>query len=181
MIVLNNKIYHHYFINNTNQANDRCSNQWDNGYPSGGNFWSDYTGVDNFSGPDQDIPGSDGIGDTNYSIPGGSSVDNYPLIDGQGGAFDPLDELEDVDDYFQDLPDEWLKNGNPRKAFHNQIESVYKQIENEVYKGAMKHLEEIRDNKVAKWIVSDDPDAQAAKEELTEMITDLIAYLESLL
>ncbi len=77
----NNLIYHNSILNNTNQAYDDSNNgnQWDNGYPSGGNFWSDYIGYDSFKGPNQDIPGNDGIGDTNYSIDN-DSVDNYPLM-----------------------------------------------------------------------------------------------------
>ncbi|UCE38325.1 MAG: right-handed parallel beta-helix repeat-containing protein [Thermoplasmata archaeon] len=78
----NNLIYHNNFINNTVQAYDYTNNanQWDNGYPLGGNYWSNYVGVDKFKGPNQDIPGSDGIGDTNYSIDS-DSVDNYPLME----------------------------------------------------------------------------------------------------
>ncbi len=78
----NNSIFHNNLIDNTNQAIDDSNNgnQWDNGYPSGGNYWSDYSGVDNFKGPNQDIPGSDGIGDTNYSIDS-DSLDNYPLME----------------------------------------------------------------------------------------------------
>jgi len=77
----NNHIYHNNFINNINPALDDNGNenQWDNGYPQGGNYWSDYTGADNFKGINQDQPGSDGIGDTNYSIDL-DSVDNYPLM-----------------------------------------------------------------------------------------------------
>ncbi len=77
----NNLIYHNNMINNSNQAFDDTNNgnQWDNGYPSGGNFWSDYRGNDFFYGPNQDIPGNDGIGDTNYSIDA-DSLDNYPLM-----------------------------------------------------------------------------------------------------
>jgi parallel beta-helix repeat protein len=78
----NNDIFHNNFISSSNQAYDIVlgSNHWDNGYPSGGNYWSDYIGVDNNKGPDQDIPGSDGIGDTNYSIDS-DSIDHYPLMD----------------------------------------------------------------------------------------------------
>jgi parallel beta-helix repeat protein len=78
----NNQIYHNNIINNADQADDDSNNmnQWDNGYPSGGNYWSDYVGIDNYKGPGQDIPGSDGIVDSNYSIDI-DSVDNYPLID----------------------------------------------------------------------------------------------------
>jgi parallel beta-helix repeat protein len=75
--------YHNNFINNTIQAFDNTGlNQWDNGYPSGGNYWNDYTGVDIYSGPNQDISGSDGLGDTPYNNIGGGSgaQDNYPLM-----------------------------------------------------------------------------------------------------
>ena len=77
----NNRIFHNNLIQNTNQANDNSNNNsWDNGYPSGGNYWSDYTGVDLNSGPTQNIPGSDGIGDTPYNIGGGGGAqDRYPL------------------------------------------------------------------------------------------------------
>jgi parallel beta-helix repeat protein len=77
----NNIIYHNNLIQNTNQASDNLGpNTWDFNYPSGGNHWSDYAGADIKSGPDQDQPGSDGIGDTPHPIPGGSSVDRYPLV-----------------------------------------------------------------------------------------------------
>ncbi len=76
----NNEIYHNTLIDNLKQSyDDRATNQWDDGYPYGGNFWSDYTGVDLKSGKNQDVPGSDGIGDTIYTIDT-DSVDHYPLI-----------------------------------------------------------------------------------------------------
>jgi parallel beta-helix repeat protein len=77
---INNVIYHNSFLSNNYQATDETNNAWHNGYPSGGNYWSDYTGIDNFYGPAQNIQGKDGIGDTNYSISGGTNVDNYPLM-----------------------------------------------------------------------------------------------------
>jgi len=76
----NNLICHNNLVNNTNQAYDECSNYWDNGYPSGGNYWSDYTSADNYRGENQDILGSDGIGDTPYYIPGDNNRDRYPLM-----------------------------------------------------------------------------------------------------
>jgi len=77
----NNHIYHNNFLYNTNQAYDDGSNYWDDGYPSGGNHWSGY-GVDQNQGPNQDQPGSDGIGDTPYDIPGKTppNQDHYPLM-----------------------------------------------------------------------------------------------------
>ena len=76
--VIGNKIYHNAFIENTTQALEKGNNIWDNGYPSGGNYWSDYAGVDDYSGPGQNLPGSDGIGDTPYAFTG--NQDNYPLM-----------------------------------------------------------------------------------------------------
>jgi parallel beta-helix repeat protein len=82
-----NKIYHNNFINNTVQAGEvngfplklAGNNTWDNGYPSGGNYWSDYTGIDLKSGPNQDLPGSDGIGDSPY-VTDENNRDRYPLM-----------------------------------------------------------------------------------------------------
>jgi len=78
----NNNFFHNNFINNTQQVynwENASINVWDDGYPSGGNYWSDYAGVDEFSGPDQDQPGSDGIGDTPYVIDA-NNTDRYPLM-----------------------------------------------------------------------------------------------------
>jgi len=56
-------------------------NQWDDGYPVGGNYWADYAGTDQFSGPLQDQPGSDGLGDTPYVLSIYSDAeDRYPLM-----------------------------------------------------------------------------------------------------
>jgi len=55
------------------------NNTWDNGYPSGGNYWSNYTDADLYSGPYQNETGSDGIGDTPYVIDA-ENQDNYPLM-----------------------------------------------------------------------------------------------------
>jgi parallel beta-helix repeat protein len=72
-----NDIYHHP----TQAADDMGSqNRWDNGYPSGGNHWSNFLGADNCSGPNQDIcPAPDGIGDTPFVLDL-DSEDRYPLM-----------------------------------------------------------------------------------------------------
>lgn len=75
-----NTIYHNNFVGNAVQvSNYGSTNVWDAGYPSGGNYWSDYTGADNKSGTDQDKPDKDGIGDEPYVIDE-TNRDNYPFM-----------------------------------------------------------------------------------------------------
>ncbi|MGC2289312.1 MAG: right-handed parallel beta-helix repeat-containing protein [Thermoplasmata archaeon] len=72
--------YHNDFLSDASwQIEDSPVLAWDDGYPTGGNFWSNYTGVDEFSGPDQNIPGPDGIGDTPFVLDE-SDIDHYPLM-----------------------------------------------------------------------------------------------------
>ncbi|MBN1281144.1 MAG: right-handed parallel beta-helix repeat-containing protein [Candidatus Thermoplasmatota archaeon] len=72
-------IFHNNFIDNfVNAENEQWSdNDWDDGLPVGGNYWSDYTGVDG---------NGDGIGDTSYFIPGKTppSEDHYPWMTPSG-------------------------------------------------------------------------------------------------
>ncbi len=81
MFSTNVSVHHNTLIGNTVQAMDSAGpeNAWDDGYPSGGNYWSDYTGVDRYSGPNQDRPGSDNIGDTPHDVDY-NSQDRYPLM-----------------------------------------------------------------------------------------------------
>ena len=73
-----NLIHHNNFIDNGNQTTtypgETNGRGWDNGFPSGGNYWSDYNGTDS---------NGDGIGDAPYII-NENNQDNYPLMD----AFD---------------------------------------------------------------------------------------------
>ena len=78
----NNKFYHNNFINNTQQVHIHISgyaNVWDDGYPSGGNYWTDYTDADLYNGAYQNETGSDGIGDNPYFIDA-HNEDDYPLM-----------------------------------------------------------------------------------------------------
>jgi parallel beta-helix repeat protein len=68
-----NVVCHNNFINNGVHVSSRSGSLnlvWSYGYPSGGNYWSDYTGVD---------LDHDGIGDTGYVIIG-DEIDHYPLM-----------------------------------------------------------------------------------------------------
>jgi parallel beta-helix repeat protein len=71
--------FHNNFINNSIQGIG-YPGFWDNGYPDGGNYWSDYVGADVLSGSNQNIAGSDGIGDTPYSVDWNSN-DSFPFME----------------------------------------------------------------------------------------------------
>ena len=79
-----NYIYYNNFISNGGgQATDDGTNTWHNGYPEGGNYWSDYDEIlenciDNNGGPAQNIAlGPDGICDSESPLRGGIA-DKYP-------------------------------------------------------------------------------------------------------
>ncbi len=65
-----NIIYHNNFIDNNIQAYNVGTNTWNRPYPSGGNYWNDYTDVDS---------GGDGIWDNAYTFSSGGT-DNYPFV-----------------------------------------------------------------------------------------------------
>jgi parallel beta-helix repeat protein len=82
----NNIIYHNNFLNNTIQAYSSITiaaagitpiarNLWDNGYPDGGNYWSDYQ----TKYPNASLIENSGIGNTSYYIDEENN-DNYPLM-----------------------------------------------------------------------------------------------------
>jgi parallel beta-helix repeat protein len=74
----NNKIFNNFIANRVLFGGSE-KNVWDNGYPYGGNYWSDYSVIDIYGGPYQNLTGSDGIGDMPYSIYA-NNTDHYPLM-----------------------------------------------------------------------------------------------------
>jgi len=62
------------------QSSQSSSIKWNTTYAGGGgNYWSDYIGLDEYKGESQSTPGSDGIIDVPFTILPGN-VDAYPLL-----------------------------------------------------------------------------------------------------
>ena len=77
----NNEFYSNNFIDNAQHVNIPAlgyANFWSDNYPVG-NYWSNYTDIDQFSGPYQNETGSDGIWDNPYVIDE-NNIDNYPIV-----------------------------------------------------------------------------------------------------
>jgi parallel beta-helix repeat protein len=73
-----NKLYHNNFVDNKDTIGGSSPYNvqfWDDGYPSGGNYWSDYT-MENPNAAEVD---TSGIGGTPYIIDE-NNTDNYPLL-----------------------------------------------------------------------------------------------------
>ena len=86
-------VHHNNLLNNTLQAVDQRGgmNAWDDGYPSGGNYWTNYQGLDQCGGPNQDqCTAPDGLGDTPYPIGPENSRDRYPLMILPGSGSDTV-------------------------------------------------------------------------------------------
>lgn len=78
-------IYHNNIINNIVQAQDSHpgKNDWHHPTHLEGNYWSDYTGIDDGSGIGKHANAGDGIGDTMIPHPT-SDYDYYPFTDQEG-------------------------------------------------------------------------------------------------
>lgn len=77
------QVYWNNFIDDRGWAIDASGSSGTNinfadGYPGGGNYWSNWTSPDTMSGPLQNLPGSDGIVDDPLPIQG-TLEDPYPL------------------------------------------------------------------------------------------------------
>jgi parallel beta-helix repeat protein len=116
-----NSIYHNNFVNNTHQAGSYSGSQntWDDGYPSGGNYWTNYDGSDVYKGPHQNETGSDGIGDTRYRIDA-KNEDRYPLIDPC-----PLLDISDVSSVLFELLWSLTADFLQLQSDYDELESRY--------------------------------------------------------
>ena len=91
----NNSVYNNNILSNVKQvSNGGTDNLFDQGYESGGNYWSDYVGEDLYKGTDQNQAGSDGIGDNPYIFEGGQ--DNYPFMEPSGWEVPPENQPPDA-------------------------------------------------------------------------------------
>ncbi|MDS0257166.1 PEGA domain-containing protein [Thermoplasmatales archaeon AK] len=77
----NNVFYHNDFSNYLHPLyySSSSGNMFNASYPVGGNYWSSAVLQDKYSGPQQNIPGADGIGDISFTL-GINAVDSYPLM-----------------------------------------------------------------------------------------------------
>jgi len=80
-----NTFYHNaFYAGGAKTTGITAADKFDNGYPSGGNYWSGYAGVDNNWGPAQNRAGPDGMGDTPFGVEGAVN-DNYPWMGPRAG------------------------------------------------------------------------------------------------
>ena len=119
-----NYVFHNNFINNANQSKDGGLNYWNLSYPSGGNFWSDYNGTDYFSGPNQDIPGSDGIGDTPYyfNMSFWRLTDYYPFME-------PFGNFTYLRHGWNPISIPWIQPSTKLEDVLDQINGTYKAVQ----------------------------------------------------
>jgi parallel beta-helix repeat protein len=95
----NNTIFHNNIVDNNVQAETYQSQSiWDYPYPSGGNYWNDYSGTDLKTGPNQDKAGSDGIIDEPRVIDTNNS-DSYPLTTFWGATYGDVNNDRTIDIY----------------------------------------------------------------------------------
>ncbi len=86
-----NAFYHNNIANNPTpvRLDNNSASLWDNGYPSGGNYWHNYLDIDEKKGPDQNQQGSDQIWDNPYIIDA-ENRDRYPSTSPYGDISDLL-------------------------------------------------------------------------------------------
>jgi len=177
----NNIYYHNNFINNIHQARGYASvNTWDNGYPSGGNYWSEYSTIY----PDAQELDDSGIWDTPYVI-AENNQDNYPLMN--PWSLPEVPPVEDTEAYIeyvnetqQDLQDGIFSRPEEdvpdvKNDFSDLFDDALENIDEGNYERAIEKLDRIKTKMYGAMVES------AERQEIISLIDDLIAYLETFL
>ncbi|UCE73610.1 MAG: right-handed parallel beta-helix repeat-containing protein [Methanomassiliicoccales archaeon] len=128
----NNLFYHNNFIDNTVQAQDDApgDNDWHHPTLLEGNYWSDYTGVDDGSGVGKHADQGDGIGDTLIPHPT-TDYDFYPLVHPWGSVLN-VDTGEIFPAIQPAIDDSNTLNGHTLMVFggtFNENVDVYKELD----------------------------------------------------
>jgi len=155
-----NSIYHNNFLHNRIIIHSAYDNTWDDGYPSGGNYWSDYNGSDLYSGVYQNQTWYDWIGDTPYIIDE-NNQDNYPLtdpyvlegLDSQvayrnllGEYNELLSDFSSLNSTYHELLDDYVLiqgNYNSLNSTYNDLLAFYDQLQSD-YEATISELNNIR-------------------------------------
>jgi parallel beta-helix repeat protein len=147
-----NIIHHNNIVDNTNQVyNYESTNTWNNG-DGKGNYWSDYSGLDDGSGG---RVANDGIGDTEIPHPytdqgdGYYQLDNYPLTN--AWSPDPVDAIGQLKAYIEELE---IPHGT-KNSLIKQLEAAENALANEqdntavnILNAFIHHVEALRGNKL---------------------------------
>lgn len=131
-----NEFYHNSFYKNTQQVsnNGMYPNTWDGGYPSGGNYWSDYNGTDSHSGRYQNETGHDWIGDVPYAIDA-NNTDNYPLIASfftSSSVVSDYASLLGNSNSLNSTYNKLMSDFNSLQSSYNQLNSTYNKQQNDL-------------------------------------------------
>jgi len=151
-----NSIYNNNFINK-NQVYDtswdypyipNSINTWDDGYPSGGNYWSDY--AIRYPGA-QELDGS-GIWDTPYFIDE-NNQDNYPLMEPWSPK--PPSPQEALEELTQTV-ESWNLGTGIETSLTSKLQAAYHSLDRENQKASlgqltafMNEVEALRDKKLS--------------------------------
>jgi len=163
-------VYHNNFVENglspglyQARAIQSYNCHWDDGYPSGGNYWSDYEE----GYPDaQELDGS-GIWDTPYVIDG-NNQDNYPLMEPWG--LKPPSPAEATRELIETI-ETWNLSKGVETSLTSKLDNVIHMFEKGNEKGAIHKL----------IVLANQVEALRGKKLTTEQANHLIAEAQKII
>jgi hypothetical protein len=99
-------------------------NVWDDGYPSGGNYWSDHAGTDLRNGVYQNETGSDWIGDSSYTL-NKDNTDRYPLMH-------PFAQVREYEVAYRDLLHRYTEMYSELVALNSSCRSLQESLQGQI-------------------------------------------------